>query len=289
MRSAAYATRSLFGTGTATTGVTDTATQSRLLAQIEDAAVGDRVEEALKLCVKIDPNSPGAYLRNWALRELRGYEHDEELPEYRLIAGALMADWTDGVNFVRGQELSPFVLPEVVREHVPPAIEMRHAVSDLVEMATNDSVRLQPVSLQLAKELLSAQNEHGQHVVSLYFHVTAGPLKSMCSRICTDLLDIVATLRADAAGSDEIVSAERSVKSSDAAALNIHGGNNTITSVVQGAHGAAEVTASRGVQSSVKTGGIRQRSKAAIGARIVRITLVLSVCVALTLVLWQVT
>ena len=65
-----------------------------LLDQIESEAMDGDVVKALRLCIKLGGHSGSADLRQWAERELNGYDSEDELPDYRRINAPLCYDGT---------------------------------------------------------------------------------------------------------------------------------------------------------------------------------------------------
>lgn len=59
--------------------------ETRLLSEIEVGALDDSLELAtlLRKCIALGGATGSERLREWAARELKGYEEEDELPPYR--------------------------------------------------------------------------------------------------------------------------------------------------------------------------------------------------------------
>ncbi|HMJ36577.1 MAG TPA: hypothetical protein VK501_21915 [Baekduia sp.] len=76
-----------------------------LLDQIERDALDENasVATALRKCVALGGRSGSETLRDWAARELDGYEGGDPLPDYRVVAAVIQLDGMAGNNWVTGQ------------------------------------------------------------------------------------------------------------------------------------------------------------------------------------------
>jgi AbiTii-like protein len=91
-----------------------------LVAEIEKEAVdgGGSVAAALRKCLVLGGELRSPELREWASRELNGYEDEDEVPAYRIVPATLKIDGSDMVKIVTGQTISPAHLPDFARDQV---------------------------------------------------------------------------------------------------------------------------------------------------------------------------
>ena len=171
-----------------------------LLDKIESEALGGDVVKALRLCISLGGHSDSAELREWAVRELRGYGGDDELPDYRRIQAPLCVDTISPTGIAKGLSISTFQLPEFVREDITEELELTHPIPELVDMARaaereGESVRLLPLG---AADLLLYMNKSGEyspHVERLYWQVAPTAIRGVVERVCTDIVELVGEMR----------------------------------------------------------------------------------------------
>ena len=65
-----------------------------LLEQIEDDALDSKksVADALRKCIALGGRAGNEELREWASRELQGYEQPDDVPDYRIVAAPIVID-----------------------------------------------------------------------------------------------------------------------------------------------------------------------------------------------------
>ena len=91
-----------------------------LLDQIEaDIASDAPLGQVLRKCVLLGGRAGSADLREWASRELKGYDGVDlgTVPTYRKVSAVIQADAVVGNYHVRGQQISPMQLPDFTRGH----------------------------------------------------------------------------------------------------------------------------------------------------------------------------
>ena len=73
------------------------ASDHTLLAEIErDLLDGRALADLLRKCIMLGGRSGSQELRDWAGKELRGYDPDDELPPYRVVSAPIMLDGISG-------------------------------------------------------------------------------------------------------------------------------------------------------------------------------------------------
>ena len=106
-------------------------TNPPLLDQIDRDALDDRVPltTTLRKCIALGAQARNDELRDWASKELNGY-HDD-LPDYRTIYVPLMIDAVTATHQVRGQQISPMILPDFARDVITEEMPLVQGVGDL--------------------------------------------------------------------------------------------------------------------------------------------------------------
>lgn len=182
-----------------------------LITQIERDALDDHVPvaTALRKCIVLGGKSGSGELRDWATRELKGYDRQDELPDYRIIRAALLVDGVNGNVHVTGQQIAASSIPEYARDHISETLELREGVGNLEALAKRSEIKLQPPAASDLVRLMN--NERGgrfQHIISLYWSVAPAALEGVLDQIRTSLTQLVAELRATMAGHEDVPSAE---------------------------------------------------------------------------------
>ncbi len=91
-------------------------TKLTLLKQIErDVLTSQPLADTLRKCVVLGGKAGSIELREWAIRELRGYDSKDDAPDYRTVGGPILADGLTGRMIVKGQQIGVSVLPDFVR------------------------------------------------------------------------------------------------------------------------------------------------------------------------------
>jgi hypothetical protein len=183
-----------------------------LIAQIEHDALDENVSvaTALRKCIALGGKSGSAPLRDWATRELQGYGGGDELPPYREISAPLFVDGVVGHVQATHQQFPPSGLPEVVRQDVSEQLDLRQGAGAIEAFARQrDEIKLQPPHGGDLVRLMNMENEDPtQHIISLYWGVSPAAIEGVLDGIRTALTQLVAELRANMAGDEQIPSAE---------------------------------------------------------------------------------
>jgi len=70
-----------------------------LLEQIEqDVLTSQPLADTLRKCVVLGGKAGSVELREWATRELRGYDAKDDAPDYRTVGAPILADVVTGVG-----------------------------------------------------------------------------------------------------------------------------------------------------------------------------------------------
>ena len=236
---------------------------TKLLDSIEKEAIDGDIERALRLCIKLGSHGDSGELREWALRELRGYEANDNLPSYRRIMGSLRYDAISPGWRISGQELSPLAIPEGIRDDIDPDIPISHGINVVMRQSERDASTMTTPELGLAREIMNAQQQSPQ-VMSIYWSVDGSEFAQICSRVRTELVELVAKCRASIAIDGTLQPAAigaigREMVRELESPLQITGDHN-IVQLNQGASGNAEMTAMRDVSGSATVQRARRLS-----------------------------
>ncbi|MEU8076767.1 hypothetical protein AB0B31_15090 [Catellatospora citrea] len=172
-----------------------------LLDEIERGALDDSAPLAsvLRKCVALGGATRSAELRDWASRELHGY-NGTELPAYRTVHAPLQADGWNARFRIQGQQISTFDLPDFAREHITNDVPLAGGVGELEALIRNaerdgeTAVRLQPF---MAAELVAYMNQQqGGGIERIYWSVSTSRIAGTLDQIRTTLVRLVSEMRA---------------------------------------------------------------------------------------------
>lgn len=170
-----------------------------LLDQIEQDVLNDSstVASALRKCVALGGRSGSEALRDWATRELEGYEGEEDIPDYRIVAAPIRIDGIAGMHKITGQAFPPSALPEVAREHIREQVSLRAGAGQLEELARMPEIKIGlPGGGDLARIINAETGNRYQHIDMIYWAVSPAVVRGVLDRIRTALIKLVAELRA---------------------------------------------------------------------------------------------
>lgn len=212
---AALSRLAVCGTGPAGSLLPDTVycwRMATLLDRIESTALDGDVVKALRLCISLGGHAGSVELREWATRELHGYEGVPDLPDYRRIHGGLHVDAINAAWRVTGRRISSMELPTGIGEHLSEEIEMRHSfpvLQNLVDSAkrAKEAIHLSPPGAAEVAALMNAAGSSHQ-VTNLYWVVSASTVRGITERVCTDLIAMVSEMRAGLVSGQEFPSAD---------------------------------------------------------------------------------
>jgi hypothetical protein len=208
--------------------------EETLIAQIERDALDDDVPlaTALRKCIVLGGKSGSESLRDWATRELQGYHGEEGLPEYRVIVAPLMVDGMAGNYQVTRQPFPSMALPDFAREHISEELRLRDGVGGLEALAQQEEIRLAPRRATDLAQYMNAQSDRPyQHITHIYWAVSPVAIRGVLDQIRTGLTQLVAELRANMSGDEDVPSAEAV--------------NQAVSVVVTGKRSRVEVTTAR--------------------------------------------
>ena len=230
----------------------DVPVSASLLDRIEAKALDGQVVKALRMCISLGGRAGSAQLRDWAKRELHGYDGVADLPDYRIINANLYVNWVNAFWRRTGQQISSNQLPDFAQEHISEEVEMRHPIPALRKLAESaerehQSIRLSPPgAMDIVGYMNGTGGLQGAQITSLYWAVDPAAVHSITERVCTDIVALVAEIRAGM--SDEDLPSQA------------HATQAAVQIVIGGDNNRVEVTDTSQVQGSVYGGTAESRS-----------------------------
>lgn len=201
----------------------------RLLDEIESAAIDSSVSisDALRRAIALGGAVNSTPLREWASRELTGYEgvSEGDVPSYRKPPALIQMDSISGYTTANHQTIAPSSLPDFVTDQIKERITLYFPIAEIEEMATKDDViRLTlPMAADLARYLHREwQLNEFQQITAIYWSVSPMSMKGVVDRVRTSLAELVAEIRAGLPAKDDSPSAELTNRALNIA---IHGGS----------------------------------------------------------------
>ncbi|MEU0114771.1 hypothetical protein ABZ137_13855 [Streptomyces bobili] len=173
-----------------------------LLAEIQRDVLDENksLASALRKCIVLGGEANSAPLREWATKELRGYDGTDELPDFRVVAASLHIDGIAGYNQITGQMISPRALPEGIREHVGETYELRTGVGEIeamIDQAEGTHVHLGlPMGADVAALMNHSLDTDMQQITRVYRSVAVTSLRAALDHVRTRLAELVGELRA---------------------------------------------------------------------------------------------
>lgn len=158
----------------------------------EDASISG----LLRMCVMLSSLTGSESLRSWAQAELRGYNDDVDLPEYRKLALPLYIDSQSGPTLVRGQQISVFAVPRETRSAFDGPVQFRQAIQELAELANSDdgSIAISRPGFAEVAALWTSQLGMFQQVDRIYHQVSRSAIAGMVDVVRTTLVELVADI-----------------------------------------------------------------------------------------------
>jgi len=180
--------------------------QVSLLDQIERDVLDDTTSlaGALRKCLTLGGQSRSEELRDWATLELQGYKDLETtpLPDYRVVPAQLTIDGSSPNAIIKGQAISPSVLPDFVQERITNRVEFRQGVGEieaLIAQAEHKEgvIRIGvPMGSEIARYMnVDLQSEYSS-IERIYWVVVPAAVRGVTDQVRTVLTQLVAEIRA---------------------------------------------------------------------------------------------
>ena len=221
-----------------------------LLEQIEhDVLTSQPLADALRKCVVLGGKAGSIELREWATRELRGYDSRDEAPDYRTVGAPILANAVTGNAIVKGQQIGVSSLPDIVQKEISNQYTLLEGIGALEAMAAsadssgNGAVRL---LLPMASEIGSLMDEESgnpfQQITALYWSISGVVIHGVVDQVRTTLAELVAEMRAGTPSSSALPTAG---VANQAVNVAVHGKRARVT--VQSAQASEGSSANLGV------------------------------------------
>lgn len=181
---------------------------SRLLDEIEQASADTSISlaDALRKCVILGGRAGSTQLRDWATRELKGYDTPDELPEYRKPGAVLMVEAFKGGPFTGvakvTQQIGPHQLPDPADKHIGEEVPLVGGIGELESYraqakANNGSIRLSIPHAAMAVQLMNHELQvPGQQITGLFWELSEAGIAGVLDHVRTILAELVAEIRA---------------------------------------------------------------------------------------------
>lgn len=182
------------------------------------------LDTILRKLVLLGGRVNSAELRTWAGLELRGYDGDSDLPNYRRIHAPIQVDATVAAGIVRQQTISVIDLPAFAREEVTDCFPMMRGVGEIRSaIRASSESRTVKFSLPGAAELANLMNLENRraHIDAIYWNVSVIALEGVLDQVRTRLAELIAELRSMVPEGESLPTA---AQASNAVTLVVNGG-----------------------------------------------------------------
>ncbi len=151
----------------------------------------------LRKCLMLGAETGSDSLRQWARKELNGYENGDELPKYRRLPQLpLAADTRSGNAWAKNMTYSVLQLPAKAQEPLGENFLLHQPVEELEQVATKPSLSFTSAGLAYAQSLWNQELDMFQEVMNLRFTATGAMFAGVLGQIRTQLVDLIADLTA---------------------------------------------------------------------------------------------
>jgi len=152
----------------------------------------------LRKCLLLGAETGSESLREWARRELNGYDGAEDVPKYRKLSGVpISMDSISGNTWAKNQIVDRLNLPQESWKYVPEAIAMRQPIEELEALAEEKRLSFSPRGLAYAQTLWNQKLGPYQNIVSLTYVMPGTAIRGVLGQIRTQLVDLIADLTSD--------------------------------------------------------------------------------------------
>ncbi|KAA1428621.1 AbiTii domain-containing protein [Mycolicibacter arupensis] len=187
----------------------------------------------LRKCLALGAITGSDELRSWASGELKGYEINVPIPEYRRLHAQLLVDSTSGPTSTRRERVSLLQVPTDLRRYIPEALDLRQPIEELAEMAAREKpVNMAGEGFSVAAALWTQQlGNMFQKIDALYYSVLPSTIAGVVGMVRTTLVEIVIDLAKDVPldslpTRDKVDAAVQvHINSNDNNSINVAGGN----------------------------------------------------------------
>lgn len=171
-----------------------------LLYEIQrDLLDGKPLADLLRKCIVLGGRANSAELRDWASKELKGYDLDDEVPPYRTVGATFALDAIVGPRKITGQRISPRDIPsEIVAdpESIKEELTIRQGIAEVEQMGRGEDFL--NLTFGRASDIVSYMNhksqEPFQEITALYFRVSATSFLGIVDQVRTALAELLSEL-----------------------------------------------------------------------------------------------
>lgn len=254
-----------------------------LLGEIERAVLdGKPLADLLRKCIMLGGRSGSVELRDWASRELRGYDVGDELPVYRTIGAPIMADAVTGSAVVTGQRLPLTAFPDFVQENLSEELPLRQGVGELEALIKDrdpdKGIHFSiPMAAEIAGIIDKSSGNPWQHINALYWSVIPAVIHGVLDNIRTTLTELISELVGTMPRDQEVPTPDQAHQAVQVA---VHGRRSQVTVTTSQAAGEAKsIIAQETAPAVPEKSGFWTRGRK-IGAAVVGLAAIVSAVVA---------
>lgn len=152
----------------------------------------------LRKCLLLGAETGSDALRNWARKELNGYNADDEVPQYRKIPSPPIAmDSFGGFTVARNQIIDRHQLPHDAGKYLSDTLPFRQPIEELEQLAAQEHLSFASPGLAYAQSTWNSRLDEFEGIMNLRFVVPGSRIAGVVGQIRTKLVDLVADLTAD--------------------------------------------------------------------------------------------
>lgn len=152
----------------------------------------------LRKCLLLGAETGSETLREWARKELNGYDDEDEVPKYRRVPSpAISMDSINGRTWVQGHIIDRLQVPAEAREYVFDEIPFRQPIEELEQIAEKGKVSFTAPALAYAQAVWNSKLGPFEQIVGLRYVMSGSAFAGILGQIRTKLVDVVADLTAD--------------------------------------------------------------------------------------------
>ncbi|MCR1785397.1 hypothetical protein KVF89_22850 [Nocardioides carbamazepini] len=182
-------------------------TPQGLMTQIEAEALDSSVPlaDALRKCIALGGRSGSADLRDWARRELEGYSPNDALPAYRIVAAIIAIDGATMTAVIKQQRIARSSLPDFAQDQIKEEVVLHQGVAELEHLISSSDSGAIKITLPAMGDLVTYMNSevpYGNSISAMYWVVAVSTVVGVLDRTRTNLVALVAEMRAADPGTD---------------------------------------------------------------------------------------
>jgi len=174
-------------------------TDNALLKSLRDHMLDEAEPLAglLRKCLLLGAETGSDSLRQWARKELNGYDEGDRLPGYRMLpTPPIVADTMSGNSWARNINYSLLQLPTKARAAIGDTLPLYQPIEELEKIAMQKSMSFTMPGLVYAQRVWNAELPAFQEVLNMRFTVSGSLFAGVLGQIRTQLVDLIADLTA---------------------------------------------------------------------------------------------